>query len=63
MKLQSIKSAVVRFAKDEEGLTIVEYAIAGGLITALVVGIFRALGTEIQTKMQELCTAVKGSAC
>lgn len=30
MNLQAIKSSVMKFIKDEEGLTIVEYAVAGG---------------------------------
>ncbi|MCY1267220.1 Flp/Fap pilin component [compost metagenome] len=63
MDLQAIKSAVVKFAKDEDGLTVVEYAVAGGLVTALVVAIFTDLGTAVQTKMQALCTAINGAAC
>ncbi len=30
MTIQTIKTAVLKFAKDEDGLTIVEYAVAGG---------------------------------
>lgn len=63
MNLQTIKASVLKFVKDEDGLTVVEYAVAGGLVTALVVGIFTTLGTEVQTKMQSLCTAIKGTAC
>lgn len=47
MNIQSIKEAVRKFARDEDGLTIVEYAVAGGLITAAVVGAFRLLGEEV----------------
>ncbi len=63
MIMQTIKAAVVKFVKDEDGLTVVEYAVAGGLVTALVVTIFTNLGLAVQTKMQTLCTAIKGSAC
>ncbi|MNM97393.1 Flp/Fap pilin component [compost metagenome] len=63
MNLQTIKASVMKFVKDEDGLTVVEYAVAGGLVTALVVGIFTSLGTAVQAKMQTLCTAIKGSAC
>jgi pilus assembly protein Flp/PilA len=35
--------------KDEDGLTTVEYAIAGGLISAAVVGAFIALGGSVNT--------------
>ncbi|MBV7573644.1 Flp family type IVb pilin [Pseudomonas sp. PDM32] len=58
MIMQTIKASVVKFVKDEDGLTIVEYAVAGGLVTALVVGIFSTLGTAVETKMQTLCTAL-----
>ncbi|KRA87328.1 MULTISPECIES: Flp family type IVb pilin [Pseudomonas] len=63
MIMQTIKASVVKFVKDEDGLTVVEYAVAGGLVTALVVTIFTNLGLAVQTKMQTLCTAIKGSAC
>jgi len=33
--------------QDEEGLTVVEYAIAGGLIGAVVIGAFVALGGTV----------------
>lgn len=63
MIMQTIKASVVKFIKDEDGLTVVEYAVAGGLVTALVVGLFTALGTEVQSKMQTLCDAIKGGTC
>ncbi|MNR42803.1 Flp/Fap pilin component [compost metagenome] len=54
----------MKFVKDEDGLTVVEYAVAGGLVTALVVAIFTTLGTAVQTKMQTLCTALNNNvAC
>ena len=37
---------IVDFLKDEEGLTTVEYAIAGSLVGATVVGAFGALGVH-----------------
>jgi pilus assembly protein Flp/PilA len=63
MTFQSIKSPVMKFVKDEDGLTIVEYAVAGGLITALVVAAFTLLGGEVNTKIRAICQAIKGAAC
>ena len=63
MIIAAIKDAVTTFVKDENGLTIVEYAVAGGLITVAVVAAFLALGTEVNTRIEGLCDAVKGSAC
>ena len=36
--MRNLKQAVMRFIREEEGLTIVEYAVAGGLITVAVAG-------------------------
>jgi pilus assembly protein Flp/PilA len=63
MIMQTIKASVVKFINDEDGLTVVEYAVAGGLVTALVVGLFSNLGLAVQAKIQTLCDALKGSAC
>ena len=43
-----MKNAITKFIKDEDGLTIVEYAIAGGLIAAGVVAAFKGLGVTVQ---------------
>lgn len=56
MDIQKIKVAVVKFAKDEEGLTAVEYAIAGGLISAGLVAIFTDIGARAVELLQELAT-------
>jgi len=42
-----MRQAILKFLNDEEGLTTVEYAIAGGLVGAAVVGAFRALGLSV----------------
>ncbi|MNG11510.1 Flp/Fap pilin component [compost metagenome] len=62
MIMQTIKASVVKFVKDEDGLTIVEYAVAGGLITVAVAVMFGTLGAEVNTKIKGLCDAVKGGA-
>ena len=63
MIIAAIKDAVTTFVKDENGLTIVEYAVAGGLITAAVVAAFTLLGGEVNTRIRTLCQDIKGSAC
>lgn len=62
MELQTIKQAVVKFIKDEEGLTIVEYAVAGGLITLGVVGAFITLGGHVRTIIDGLATELGTAA-
>lgn len=63
MIMQTIKASVVKFAKDEDGLTIVEYAVAGGMITVAVAAMFGALGDEVLVRITALCAAVKDGAC
>ena len=43
-----MKEKLIRFLRDEEGLTIVEYAVAAALITATVAGTFQALGITVE---------------
>jgi pilus assembly protein Flp/PilA len=46
--------------KREEGLTVVEYAIAGGLIGALVIGAFVALGGTVGVIIGNINTLLAG---
>ena len=53
-----MKKFIVAFLRDEEGLTMVEYAVAGSLVAAAAVIAFTDLGTAITTKITTLVTAV-----
>ena len=43
-----MKEKLITFLYTEEGLTIVEYAVASGMIVLVVVGAFTNLGTAVQ---------------
>ena len=43
-----MKQEILKFLSEEEGLTTVEYAIAGGLVGAAVVLAFVDLGTAVE---------------
>jgi pilus assembly protein Flp/PilA len=45
--MSSLMSKLSAFVRDEEGLTTVEYAIAGGLVSLAVITAFQLLGTEV----------------
>jgi pilus assembly protein Flp/PilA len=47
MTMFTIGSVGKALWKEEDGLTVVEYAIAGGLIGAVVVGAFVTLGNTV----------------
>ena len=53
-----MKKFVMSFFRDEQGLTMVEYAIAGALVTAAAVTAFTNLGTAVVTRITALVTAV-----
>jgi pilus assembly protein Flp/PilA len=55
-----MKKYVMQFIRNEEGLTTVEYAIAGGLVGAGVIGAFALLGGEVFRVINLIYTALKG---
>jgi pilus assembly protein Flp/PilA len=63
MIFQAVKTSVLKFIKDEDGLTIVEYAVAGGLITVAVAAAFLALGGNVNNRITALCNAVGPNGC
>ncbi|MBU3054782.1 Flp family type IVb pilin [Pseudomonas indica] len=63
MIFQAVKTSVLKFIKDEDGLTIVEYAVAGGLVTLAVVAAFLTLGANVGTQIDCLADAVMGDDC
>lgn len=57
---QYVSNAVNKFAQEEEGLTTVEYAVAGALIAAAVVAAFTALGTQVGAVITGITAAIGG---
>ena len=50
----NIKKMLINFIKDEEGLTMVEYAIAGALVAGGAALAFTNLGAAINTAITNL---------
>ena len=64
MTFQAIKTSVMKFVEDEEGLTTVEYAVAGALVARALIVAFTDLGKAVGLSIQKLCTALgTSSAC
>ncbi len=63
MTFQAIKTSVMKFVKDEEGLTTVEYAVAGALVAGAVIAAFTGLGTAVTGEINRLATCIAGGAC
>jgi pilus assembly protein Flp/PilA len=58
--MRSLKQSVVAFLRDEEGLTVVEYAIAGGLVGLAVITAFTDLGTAVARIINQIVTLLGG---
>jgi pilus assembly protein Flp/PilA len=56
--MRNLMTAIGAFMRDEEGLTMVEYAIAGALVTAAAVAAFTLLGTNIGLQINDLAGTV-----
>ena len=57
-----MKEAIIAFFKEEDGLTAVEYAVAGALVVGGAVVAFDQLGTSVATNITCLDSAVSGVA-
>lgn len=49
-----MKDAILKFLHDEEGLTTVEYAVAGGVIAAGVILAFTTLGGNVNDRIDNI---------
>ena len=56
--MSSLINKLSAFLRDEEGLTTVEYAIAGGLVGAGVILAFSNLGTQVARVIGEIVGAL-----
>ncbi len=57
-----MKEAIISFFKEEDGLTTVEYAVAGALVAAAVVTAFQFLGQEVVIVIDGLTAALQPPA-
>ena len=55
-----MKNHVMKFVSNEEGLTTVEYAIAGAMVGAAVIGAFVLLGGNVRTVINLIAGVIGG---
>lgn len=58
----NIKKIVKDFLKEEDGLTTVEYAVAGGVIASAIVVAFKDLGVEVKKVIDALVLELRKPA-
>lgn len=56
-----MRESIKQFIRDEDGLTMVEYAVAGGLICAAAVAAFTLLGEQVAAVINYIVSALQGS--
>ena len=54
----NMKETIISFFKEEDGLTTVEYAVAGALVAGAVVIAFTDLGTAVENVIVGLTGAI-----
>ena len=47
-----------RFVKDESGATAIEYGLIAGLISVVILGALKTIGTNINTKFTNISNAL-----
>ncbi|MRS97851.1 Flp family type IVb pilin [Ralstonia pickettii] len=57
-----MKNAILKFLRDEQGATAVEYGMIAGLIAAAIVTIVTTLGTKLNVVFSTICKAVNNNA-
>ncbi|WP_370279037.1 Flp family type IVb pilin [Pontibacterium sp.] len=60
--MMTLKEKLIAFLKEEEGLTTVEYAIAGSLVAATVIVAFQDLGTGVDNTISNLAECLNSAA-
>jgi pilus assembly protein Flp/PilA len=60
--MSKLQNKLYALWREEEGLTTVEYAIAGGLVGLAVVGAFVLLGEEVGNVIKEITDCLADSA-
>ncbi|MGD8842112.1 MAG: Flp family type IVb pilin [Gammaproteobacteria bacterium] len=56
--MKNLMNSISAFIREDEGLTTVEYAIAGTLVGLAVVTAFTQLGTQVGLSIDSLKTAI-----
>jgi len=56
----SIKEKILAFVREEEGLTTVEYAVAGAIVVVGVIAAFDALREAVIDRIGEITTELGG---
>ncbi|WP_215843733.1 Flp family type IVb pilin [Acidithiobacillus montserratensis] len=55
--METIKNAVVRFVRDEEGAGVIEYSLIAGIMAAIIIAaLYNGVGTAISNVFTQITT-------
>lgn len=61
--MKKIFQVTREFLQDEEGVTVIEYALIAALIAVAVIVIVGLVGQQVGSAFSRICSALKGSNC
>ncbi|MCR4159364.1 Flp family type IVb pilin [Kerstersia gyiorum] len=56
-----MKEQIVRFLKDEDGATAIEYGLIAGLIAVVIIASLTLLGDQLKVSFDKIGTAITGA--
>lgn len=59
-KIKNFLNQICRFGREEQGLTMVEYAVAGALIAVAATVAFQSLGSAVASKIDAITSTIGG---
>jgi pilus assembly protein Flp/PilA len=57
-----MKAFLLSFARDESGVTVIEYGLIAGLIAVVIIGAVTLVGTDLQGMFNTVATALAPAA-
>ena len=56
--MKTLKHAVARFVREEEGVTAIEYGLIAGLVAVVIIGAVTTLGTKLNAVFTNIANAL-----
>lgn len=59
--MQKLNGGIVRFLKDEEGVTAIEYGLIAALIAVVIIAAVTLIGTNLNVVFQKIANALNAA--
>lgn len=56
--MNTLKQLMARLHRDQEGATVIEYALIAALVAVVAIAGFRLLGSNVASKMSAVATSI-----